>query len=161
MKNIFKEYISYVLIIVAVILVRTFIVTPVRVNGRSMVDTLLEGDIMILNKLGDIKRESIVVVDKAVDGSRLIKRVIGLPGESIKCVDGDIYINDEVYDDKYAYGITLDFDTVELQDDEYFVMGDNRVVSEDSRYFGPVKEKYLLGTTRLILFPFKRIGIVK
>ena len=96
MKKI-KEISIYLLIIVMVILIRTFIITPVRVNGTSMDPTLKNGEIMILNKIkynkNDIKRFDIVVVK--MDKELLIKRVIGLPNEEIKYVDNKLYINGE------------------------------------------------------------------
>ena len=160
MQKFVKEYVPYLVIILLVIIIRSFIITPVKVNGASMDDTLASGDIMMLYKLAKIERDDIVVVSKDVQGSNLIKRIIGMPGEKIKCVEGIIYINDMKYNDKYSKGKTSDFEEIELSSDEYFVLGDNRLVSEDSRYFGPVKEKHIEGETSLIIFPFKKLGIV-
>ena len=162
MFKIIKEILSYVIIIVVVILIRTYIATPVRVNGTSMVPSLEEKEILILNKMNkSFSREDIVVVSKKVEGSSIIKRIIGLPNEKIKCINGVIFINDEKYEDKYGFGTTTDFDEITLKDDEYFVLGDNRVVSKDSRMLGPIKEKYIEGTTNIILYPFNKIGKVK
>ncbi|MBQ6841213.1 MAG: signal peptidase I [Bacilli bacterium] len=160
MKKFLKEYVPYIVILVLVILTRTFLITPVKVNGSSMDKTLKSGDIMLLYKQANIDREDIVVIDKAVQGSNIIKRIIGMPGETIKCEDGIIYINNKVYNDKYAYGETNDFKEVTLSNDEYFVLGDNRMVSQDSRYFGSVKEKYIEGQTSIIIYPFNKIGKV-
>ena len=80
MFKIIKEILSYVIIIVVVILIRTFIGTPVRVNGTSMVPTLKEGEVLYLNKLNkSFEQEDIVVIDKKVEGSAIIKRIIGEP----------------------------------------------------------------------------------
>ena len=160
MKKFLKEYLPYISIFVLVVLIRAFVITPVRVNGTSMDETLASGDIMLLYKLASIEREDIVVVGPEVQGSNLIKRVIALPGEKIKCEGGTIYINDKKYDDKYAFGITGDFEEVILDEDEYFVLGDNRLVSEDSRYFGPIKEDTIKGQTSLLIYPFNRMGKV-
>lgn len=160
MKKFLKEYLPYIAIFILVILTRTFLVTPVKVNGTSMDETLASGDIMILYKLADIQREDIVVVGPEVQGSNIIKRIIALPGERIKCEDGVIYINDKKYKDKFAYGITSDFKEVKLDKDEYFVLGDNRLVSEDSRYFGPVKETSIKGEASICVYPFNKIGKV-
>ncbi|MBR4230841.1 MAG: signal peptidase I [Bacilli bacterium] len=162
MKNALKEISSYLIIIVIVLLIKSFIFTLVRVNGSSMDKTLHEGNIMILNLLDhSFEREDIIVADKSVEGSLIIKRIIGLPNEKIFCKDGIIYINDVKYDDPYANGETADFDEITLKEDEYFLLGDNRVVSLDSRYFGPVPKKAIMGSTNIIVFPFKKIGKVK
>ena len=162
MKNALKEISSYLIIIIVVLLIKSFIFTLVRVNGSSMDKTLHEGNIMILNLLDhSFEREDIIVADKSVEGSLIIKRIIGLPGERISCKDGIIYINDTKYDDPYANGETSDFKEITLKNDEYFILGDNRVVSLDSRYFGPVNKKAIMGTTKIIVFPFNKIGQVK
>lgn len=158
MKKFLKESLSYIIVIVAVILIRTFIATPIRVSGSSMETTLYNGNIMILNKLGKIDRNDIVVIDKKVIGSAIIKRVIGMPGDTIYCKEGQIYLNDEKYEDRYAFGITGDFEWVTLKDDEYFVLGDNRIVSQDSRDFGPVSEEHIKGTTNFMIYPFSKFG---
>ena len=130
MFKIIKEILSYVIIIVVVILIRTFIGTPVRVNGTSMVPTLKEGEVLYLNKLDkSFDQEDIVVIDKKVEGSAIIKRIIGMPNDKIKCINGVIFINDEKYEDNFGSGETSDFDEITLGDDEYFVLGDNRIVS--------------------------------
>jgi len=156
-KKIIKELLPYVIIILVVVLIRTFIITPVTVDGVSMNETLADKDIMILNKLGknNINRYDVVVIKRNKD--KLIKRVLGLPGEKIKCVSGIIYINNEEIENKHAYGKTADFKEYVLSDDEYFVLGDNRENSLDSRSFGPVKKENILGTTSLIIFPFNHI----
>ena len=157
-----KELYPYIIIIVVVVLIRTFIVTPIRVNGDSMVPTLESKEIMILKKYDkSFERFDIVVVDKSVEGSNLIKRVIGLPNEKIKCKDGKIYINGKKIDDVYGFGETEDFLEITLKDNEYFVMGDNREVSLDSRSFGAVFESELKGTTNLVIFPFSKVGKTK
>ncbi len=154
-----KELLPYVIIVVVVVLIRSFIITPVRVSGDSMEKTLSDGYIMLLYKLGSIERGDIVVIDKRYAGDDdIIKRIVGLPGEKVKCEDSVIYINDKVYKDTYGYGLTNDFAETTLKDNEYFVLGDNRIVSNDSRYLGPVKKEYIKGTSNIILFPFNKIG---
>ena len=160
MKKILKELYPYVIIVIAVVLFRSFIATPILVKGRSMYDTLSGNEMMILNKLAKIDRYDIVVVDNEVD-DYIIKRVIALPGETIYCQDDEIYVNGKKIKDDFAYGETYDFTEIELQDDEYFVMGDNREISKDSRMIGPVTRKEIKGTTRFILYPFSKIGFVK
>lgn len=159
--KIIKNLLPYIIIVIVVILVRTFIATPVRVNGTSMYPTLKGNEIMLLNKLGHIDRFDIVVLK--IDGKEdnLIKRIIGLPGESIEIMNGDIYINDEKIEDKYGYGITYDIDKVTLKKDEYFILGDNRKISLDSRVFGTINKNEIKGTTNFIMYPFKSFGKVK
>ena len=158
--KIIKELIPYVIIVVLIILLRIFVITPVRVDGASMRDTLEDGDILILYKLAHIDRFDIVVLDEAVDDEIIIKRIIGLPGETVEIRNGEIYINGEVIEDEYAYGETSDYDEVTLGDDEYFILGDNRLISKDSRYFGPVKEDELMGEVILRIWPFSGFGTV-
>ncbi len=159
-KNFIKELIPYLIILIVVVAIRSYIVTPVKVSGPSMKPTLNGTEIMILNKLDkDFERYDIVVV-KSPDGD-IIKRVYGLPGETISCENGNIYINDKKIDDKYNGNQTLDFQAVKLGDDEYFVLGDNRMNSKDSRIFGPFKKSEIKGTTKLVIFPFNKIGNVE
>ena len=157
-----KEAIPYIIIILVVLIIRTFIVTPIKVNGLSMYDTLKGDEIMILWKLGKIERYDIVVADVKVSGSDdvVIKRVYGLPGETISCEEGKIYINGNRIEDEYGYRETSDFGPVTLGENEYFLLGDNREISLDSRVFGAVTKEEIEGTTNFILFPFKKFGVV-
>ena len=159
--KIIKEIIPYIVIVLVVVLIRTFIITPVRVDGDSMKNTLKNGDILLLYKLGSINRLDIIVLDEEKDNEKIIKRVIGLPGETVAIRKGKIYINDKVIDDEYAYGETSDYDKVTLEDDEYFILGDNRLISKDSRYFGPIKKSEIKGKIVFRLFPFTKIGTVQ
>lgn len=159
--KIIKEIIPYIVIVLVVVLIRTFIITPVRVDGDSMKNTLKNGDILLLYKLGSINRLDIIVLDEEKDNEKIIKRVIGLPGETVAIKKGKIYINDKVIDHEYAYGETSDYDKVTLEDDEYFILGDNRLISKDSRYFGPIKENEIKGKIVFRLFPFTKIGTVQ
>ena len=158
MKKILKELVPYIVILIVVVLIRIFIVTPIIVDGDSMSPTLTDGEMMLLNKLGSIERNDIVVINN--EEGYIIKRVIALPGESIECRDGVIYINDEKYDDNFA-SKTDDFVKQFLNDDEYFVMGDNRLVSMDSRIFGAVTKEEILGTTNFVIYPFNKFGKIK
>lgn len=159
--KVIKEVIPYIVIVVVVVLIRTFIITPVRVDGDSMKNTLKNGDILLLYKLSSINRFDIIVLDEEKDNEKIIKRVIGMPGETVAIKKGKIYINDKVIDDEYAYGQTSDYNKVTLKDDEYFILGDNRLISKDSRYFGPIKENEIKGKIVFRLFPFTKIGTVQ
>lgn len=156
-----KEAVTYLLIILFIILMRTYVVTPVRVSGSSMANTLKNGEILLLNKFeyrfSDIKRFDIVVVK--AHGERIIKRVIGLPGETLKYENGILYINDKMIEENYLDEVTKDFIYEgKIPDECYFVMGDNRDDSLDSRYFGCFPKKDILGHASFVLFPFAKFG---
>lgn len=158
MKKFVKEYLPYVLILLVIILLRIYVVTPVTVDGNSMNDTLYPNDLMLLFKVGNIERYDIIVANH--DNKKLIKRVIGMPNDKIKCVSGILYINNEEDTSGYGYGENIDFPEYTLKDDEYFLIGDNRSDSFDSRYFGPVKKEDIVGKANFIIFPFNRFGSI-
>lgn len=157
-----KEFVPYIVAIILVIVFKKYLYTPIKVNGESMMKTLCDGDIMILDIIGykkdGLKRFDIVVVDEG--NELIIKRVIGLPGESVEYKNNKLYINGRVVKDKYASNETDDF-SIEVPKGEYFVLGDNRGNSMDSRVFGTFSKSDILGKTNLIIFPFNRLGIKK
>ncbi len=160
-KGIFREILPFAIIIVVVLLVKNFIMTPIQVNGDSMYSTLKNGDIMILNKIGyklhSLKRFEIVVIKN--NDTLLIKRIIGLPGETVKVEKNILYIDGEEVSQPFldANNLTNDFETV-VGEDCYFVMGDNRDISLDSRELGCFDISKIQGTTSLTIFPFDRFG---
>lgn len=160
--NFFKEIAIYALIIIVVVLVRTFIITPVRVDGDSMNDNLKNGEILLLKKYDKSFERFDVIVFK-YKNEKLVKRIIGLPGESIAYKDNKLYINDKYVEEDMIDKKTYDFDLRELGFDTipnnyYFVMGDNRTNSTDSRIIGLVNKDDILGSTNFILFPFNKLG---
>lgn len=174
--DLYKEMLPYIIIIVCVVFIRMFIVTPVDVSGTSMYPTLKDGDVMLLYKLRlktvGINRFDIVVIN--TDDGKLIKRVIGLPGDKIKYeideekMTGILYINGEVVKEEFisdaAKGQTCKFGAdicdgeVTVPEDEYYVMGDNRGNSKDSRMIGTVEKKDITGITSVVIWPINRIG---
>ena len=166
MKKVIKELIPYVIIIIVVTLTRTYIATPVIVVGDSMLPTLKEGNILLLNKFdykfNEIERYDIVVIK--TEKEELIKRIIGLPGEHIEYKDSTLYINNKKYENKYNF-ITDDFTLEEICDcdkipeNKYLVLGDNRGNSLDSRskFLGLVDKKYIKGSTKISIWPMKKI----
>ena len=180
-KDLFLEYMPYLIIIFFVVIIRLFVATPVNVKGSSMSPTLQNGDTMILYKLTKnirgIKRFDIVVIK--TDSGDLIKRVIGLPGDKIKYEvkyvneekTGVLTINGEVVEEKFLTtskkigtcetNWTICSEEITVPEGEYFVMGDNRDDSKDSRMIGTIPFIDVKGTTELILFPFNRFGKVK
>ena len=159
-----KELIPYIVIIIVVVLIRTYIVTPVIVVGDSMVPTLKDNQILLLNKFdykfNEIERYDIVVIK--VGKSEIIKRVIGLPGENIEYKNNTLYINGHEEETIYNFD-TDDFKLEEIckcdkiPQDKYLVLGDNRMVSSDSRIIGLIDKKDILGSTSISIWPIKKV----
>lgn len=161
MKKFIKELIPYIVIIISVVLIRTFIITPVRVDGPSMYSTLKNNQILLLKKY-DKKYARFDIVVFNYEKDQLIKRIIGLPGEKIKCEDNKVYINGKYIKEKFLNNtITYDFDEITIPEGQYFLMGDNRGNSTDSRVLGPIKKDRIVGQIGISIFPFNRIGIIK
>lgn len=163
-----KEIYPYLIIILVVLLVKQFIVTPIMVNGPSMEPTLKGNDVMLLDKISyrfqKINRFDIVVVYH--HDTHIIKRVIGLPGENVEYKDNTLYVNGERIEETFQHGVTDDFSLDELDagvipENHYLVLGDNRGDSLDSRVIGFVKKNQILGHARFTLFPFHRFGSKK
>lgn len=158
-KNYIKEFLPYFMIILVVVLIKTFVVSPIRVNGASMDPTLNDKDIMLLDEISyrfsDIERFDIVVVKE--EDEYLIKRVIGLPGETVEYKNDKLYIDGKYVKEDFKHKETFDFSTT-LGKDEYFIMGDNRTNSTDSRVFGPISRDKIMGKTSLTILPVSRFG---
>lgn len=178
----------FVVSAIVILLFVNFVAHPVRVDGRSMYPTLKNGEFGFTNVggvlLNGVERGDIVVVTMEEDGQKThwVKRVIGLPGDTVSCVNDVVYINGKVLDetkyidpdyrqslvDKFGYfnkvpkadnTDVVDFEEVKLKDDEYYVMGDNRPYSKDSRYVGPVKKSQIFAKKMLVLLPISDIGV--
>ncbi len=165
----YKEWISYILIIVVIVLIRTFIATPVIVDGSSMIPNLVDNQILILYKLDkNYKRFDIVVADHKVNGTKehLVKRVIGLPGEYVEYKDSKLYINKKEVKENFIDVETADFSLaklgyLEIPENYYFLVGDNRGDSSDSRILGLIPKDEIKGKVKFSLFPFNRFGKIK
>ena len=178
----------FVVSAIVILLFVNFVAHPVRVDGRSMYPTLKDGEFGFTNVggvlLNGVKRGDIVVVTMEEKGQKThwVKRVIGMPGDTISCVNDIVFINGKVLDesqyidpdyrqscvDQFGYfnkvpnadnSDVQDFEEVKLGDDEYYVMGDNRPYSKDSRYVGPVKKSQLFAKKMLVLLPISDIGV--
>ena len=163
------EFIIYIaLILLCVFWVPEHVIQRTVVKGESMEETLHEGESLLVNKLSfyEPSRYDIIVFypqGKEVD-EYYVKRIYGLPGETVQITGNDIYINGEKIEDNYAKNAMDDSGIAEepltLADDEYFVLGDNREVSLDSRDpdVGPVKEKNIAGHVVLRIWPLSKFG---
>ena len=167
-NNILRHVVSYVLVIGIALFIKFFIFSPIKVNGTSMEPNLKDGDIMILNEisyyLNGVNRFDIVVINH--DGEKIIKRIIGLPGEKVEYKDNKLYINDEEFVENFKHEDTNDFSLSDIGIDvipknSYFVLGDNRGNSKDSRSIGVINKGQIAGKANLIIFPFDRIYSVK
>ena len=166
-KYYLKEFSPYIITIVLVLLFKQYYFSPIMVNGESMYDTLHDKDIMILDRVSlrhnDLKRFDIVVIQYR--NKYLIKRVIGLPGEEVEYKDSKLYINGEYVEENFLGEdvITPDYKlpTEKVPDGFYFVVGDNRTNSNDSRYLGCFSLNKIYGVTSFTVFPFDRFGSKK
>lgn len=150
----------------------TFVAQRTDVNGTSMYPTLEDGDQLIADKITyrfrDPERFDIIIFPyKYAENTYFIKRIIGLPGETVRIDEqGNIYINGEILEEDYGYETIqyagLAAQEIQLGDDEYFVLGDNRNVSEDSRYadVGNIKREDIVGRALIRIYPFSRFGLL-
>lgn len=164
-KKIIKEYIGYLIVIAIILLIKEFIASPIIVSGDSMHSTLHDGDVMILDKTAyktdDIERFDIVVIKN--NDRYIIKRVIGLPGDTVKYIDNTLYINDKIYLEEFLDKDTLTgyIDVEKIPEGFYFVLGDNREISLDSRKLGLIEKEDIEGKATFTIFPFDRFGSKK
>ncbi len=150
--------------LVIVVVVRTYLVQPFLVSGASMYPTFSDGNYLIIDKLSyrfkEPERGEVIVFHYPKDHSTFyIKRIIGLPGEKIVSENGKIKIikdnKEQKLNESYLRDSFHDNFSYSLGKDEYFVMGDNRNRSSDSRYWGPVKTDEIVGLVKLRIFPIK------
>ncbi len=171
MKEIFSFLRDVIISLIIGLLLIHFVIRPVQVEGSSMYPTLQNRAIGVSNLLGyrmdGIKRFDIVIIYEEESDKYLVKRAIGLPGETISFKNGKLYINGEKtpedflnssYKDSYNGVFTDDMEEITLGEDEYFCMGDNRPHSTDSRYYGPFKRDKIISKGIMILYPLNQFG---
>lgn len=162
-KRLIKDILEVVCsaLIISFILLKFFFIS-VEVDGSSMVPTLHPSDkgiSFVITKNIGVKRFETVVVD--VESKLLVKRIIGMPNETIEYKDNVLYIDGEVYEEPYLKDVLTDDFKVELKNDEYYCLGDNREVSKDSRFYGPFNYEDFKASHVLVLLPFENFGFVK
>ncbi|NOX29427.1 MAG: signal peptidase I [Actinobacteria bacterium] len=157
--------------LIAALLIKTFLFQAFFIPSGSMEQTLQVGDRVLVNKIsydyGDLSRGDVVVFHRPPaaprtdsDVEEFIKRVIGLPGDTLEAIDGQVYINGVAIEEPYIDpgDVTTNLPRTEVPDGYIFVMGDNRNNSTDSRIFGPVEQELLVGKAFLVVWPPKSIG---
>ncbi len=154
-----KEIIQTALISLAIFFfVYIFLVQPHRVKGDSMMPNFLDGELLLTEKIsyrfGKPERGDVIVFRAPGKSVDFIKRVIGLPGESVRIQDGIVYINGTKITEPYETQTTSGNETITVPDNQYFVLGDNRGASSDSRSFGTIGESSLKGKVWLVYWPF-------
>lgn len=172
-KSIVLELLLYIaLLFVCIYIVPNYVIQRTIVDGYSMTNTLQDGENLLVNKLeyriSKPNRLDIVVLypfGHDVPNEYYVKRIIGLPGETIQIIDSKVYINGKILEEPYIKENNINdagcaANPVILADDEYFVMGDNRNGSGDSRDFGPVKFQDIDGHAVLRIYPFESFGLL-
>ncbi|MGE6259377.1 signal peptidase I [Heyndrickxia sporothermodurans] len=176
-KELYSWIKSILLAAVIVFVCRYFVFTPSIVVGQSMMPNLQDGNRIIVSKLSDIKRFDEIVFNAPDSDEHYVKRVIGLPGDHIEMKNDVLYINGKAYKEPYLEGnrknlppnnkLTGDFTLEEIiQKKEVpkgylFVLGDNRLVSKDSRIFGVIPMDSVIGKVKIRFWPFNEIKVFK
>ncbi len=163
---------SFIVAFIIVGAVYIFLGRPFTVSGASMYPTLHNGDRMILSKIGDINRFDVVVLKAPDENVEYIKRVIGMPGDTLEMKQGVLYINGKKIEQPFINTEALQKQTVFIDDftlqsligetkipeGKYFVMGDNRGVSRDSRMIGLIDRKAIEGKAIFTIWPMNQFG---
>ena len=164
-----REIVEVVVIaVVTVFIIRHFLVQPFLVSGASMEPNFSDGNYLLIDEVTYRFREphrgEVVVFRYPKEPSTFfIKRVIGLPGDKISIQNGKVSVNDHLLDEKYLSSVfqsSDDFSTT-LKADQYFVMGDNRSHSFDSRSWGPVTKEEIIGVVRFRVLPLNELGVLQ
>jgi len=186
-KSVIRDWIESIIVaFIMAMIIRTFIVQAFKIPTGSMRPTLLEGDLILVNKfiyganppftnfrlpaVSKLKRGDVIVFIYPDDRKKdFIKRLVGLPGETLEIRNGTIYINDKplldpVFNQRYYYNrgvFAAEGQKITVPADNFFVLGDNSASSKDSRYWGFVPYQNILGEAMLVYWPPQRIRIIK
>lgn len=185
-RTVWQEILSWVgtllLAVVIAMTIRALLFEPIRVDGESMLETLQDGEIVLVTKpgvlLGRLNRGDVVICRypnrnktralhlgapldfQLVQHELFVKRLVALPGDSVAVMNGKLYVNDSLVIEEYIdYPPVTDFPRVTLEENEYMVMGDNRRSSHDSRSrdVGPISRDMIVGKASYVLLPLNRI----
>ncbi len=164
-KNMWLEWLETILMALVLYFAIDFCIGRVRVQNISMQNTFFQGNLLMVNKLNykfsEPRRGDVVIFEAPVDpGKDYIKRLIGLPGDTIEVKDGDLYINSEKVDEPWLHE-KMDYSgTWTVPAGEYFVLGDNRNHSSDSHVWGTVPRKNFMGNAFFEYWPLNRIHVI-
>lgn len=173
----FEIALTFILTISISCVLSVFTFSLVRIEGYSMSETLEDGEIVIVNKLSDIKRFDLVYINSPKSKDRSVRRIIGQPGESLYYKNDQLFIDEQEKDENFiasykrlfkqnGMSYTEDFSLKSLTGSptipkgKYLVLGDNRPYATDSRYYQLVDEKEILGKVEMRIFPFHKMGII-
>lgn len=169
------ELIEFVAIAAAILIVlRFFVAEPHKVSGKSMIPNFQDGDYIITNKLalkiGQPQRTEVVILENPRNQDQVfIKRIIGMPGERIKIANGQVYINGELLEEPYlpaglrtpGESFLSEGEEITIPDNHYFVIGDNRTGSSDSREWGTAPRELFIGTALLRYWPVQKFSLIR
>lgn len=174
LKSNIIELIEFIAIMAAILVViRFFVAEPHKVSGSSMVPNFHDADFIITNKLavklGGLERGEVIILTNPRNNDQVfIKRIIGLPGERVRLLNGLVYLNGKPLSEPYlpqdiktpGESFLQDGEEVVVPNNQYFVMGDNRTASSDSREFGPISKELIIGQAFLRYWPLNQLGFI-
>lgn len=168
-KKAIREIISWVALFVAAIvaagLLLHYIIAPVRVDGTSMINTLQNNEFVLVSKVAylsiDPQRLDIVICRYPGRDGTYVKRIVGIPGDTVEVTNNTVYVNGEPLDEPYIdYPADYTYPLIQLAADQYFVLGDNRIHSTDSHIIGPITRDAIEGYVPMVVYPFDQARTV-
>ena len=185
-RTVWEEIQSWLMLIVTAVIIaglfRGLVAEPIRVDGKSMINTLQDGEIVIVTKFnmlrGNYERGDVVIchypgrtqsiwrigATMTMDiNTAFVKRLVALPGDAVAVLNGQLYVNDQLVEEDYIdFPPSYDYPRTVMGADDFFVMGDTRASSHDSRAadVGPISEKMIVGHAKWVVFPFNKIRTV-
>ncbi|MDR1598795.1 MAG: signal peptidase I [Oscillospiraceae bacterium] len=164
-REVFEWAVSIIVAVALAMTIRAFIFEPIRVDGESMIHTLENNEYTFTTKfdylLGNLSRFDVVICKFPGRTERFVKRLVGLPGDTVQIMDGYLWVNGERYEEEYLTNRPGYAGAWTLGEDEYFVLGDNRPNSNDSHIIGPLTREMIIGHVRCVIWPLNKIRIVE